>query len=802
MGQDRDKRPDQFNDGHDEKDSVDLPPWLVDTPSPTEAQPAPLEPPASEPAQLAPWLEGLEAPDEAPKLGIPAEWIAGADALPERVETDLTYDEWAAMQAELKRPRSIEEEVPDLLADIAPEQVDPQVVAGATHELPDWFLGLEELDTSDAPDWFTGDLSDTPEPEAPAWMADLQNAAAEAELSEPDAVDAFFSSLTGGAPLPSGDSMDDLFGDFAMPPVNPSANDDELPDLEHITGEDELQAASAPGYDTGELDAFFGAIGGDDAAQPKTPPQPVDDFSTFYETDAPGVRDDDFFDEIDLEEPDLGELVSPPPAPAVPLPDPFELLETIDEEPEVEALTGDDSDHWLKELDAIVTGRSPTPARGVPLSDDASPTEDSVEWPAAAVERDDESESEEELQRSEVEWLAALEGINPTETASASDAEPEFDWGPNSPLADEAPLESPRLTGLLARTSMLDGEDIASDAEAVPDLFADLDSDAPEWPAAATELAEESSDENTSLAAWSPEQPDDEGAVPAFYEPNWGASLNPLAEASSEDDPLAAWPPEQSPDPDAEFEADRLNNAIFEEPAEDALTGVPASSDPFLAAAAEPLGHGDAGDDQLDEPDFDALFATAGAVGLTPPADETSSEEQWGAGETSAGDAAIVDYPAYTTYTTDEEDEPSLVDLLGESEAAPAEASSWVAGVAEETGIAPPLTAALFAAAEPPSADAELEEEPIFDWMEGEISPSLSQPAAPGADLESEGWLGEFEFSEDEAAQPPSGSIAAAAERTGAGALFDDLFPPQIVDDETAIAPLAIAEPNEVPPLE
>ena len=837
MGQDRDERPDQFNNGRAEKNSADLPPWLVDAPSSAEAQPAPPEPPASKPAPLAPWLEGLEVHDDAPKPGIPAEWIAGADALPDRVETDLTYDEWVAMQAELNRPRSIEEEVPDLLADLAPEQVDSEMVAGAAHELPDWFLGLEELDTSDAPDWFTGDLSDAPEPEAPAWMADLQNAAAEAELSEPDAVDAFFSSLTGGTPLPSGDTMDDLFGDFAMPPVNPSSHDDELPDLEDITGADEpeaagkavSEAAGTPGYDTGELDAFFGAIGSDagtDAAQPETPPQPADDFSHFYETDAARMQDDDFFDEIDLEEPDLDELVSPPPAPAAPLPDPFELLETIDEEPEVEALAGDDADHWLNELNAIIAGRSPTLARDAPPQDDSSPAVDSFEWPAAAVEQDD--EAEEEPVRSEAEWLAALEGIDPTEIASASDAEPEFDWAPNSPLADEAPLESPRLTGLLARAGMVDGED-SSDGEAVPDLFADLDTDAPEWPSA-LEPAERTSEENIPLAAWPAEQPPEEPSVLAPYEPNWGASLDPLAawpaeqppeeppvlapyepnwgasldpldDAPAEDDPLAAWPAEQAPDAEAEadFEVDWLNDAVFEEPAEDALAGAPASSDLFAAAAAEPTSHAETDHDALDEPDFDALFATAGAASFTTPAAETLFEEHPGAGLPPVDSAGLADYPA----DADEEGEPSLVDLLGEPEDAPADASSWAEDAAEETGIELPSTGALLAAAELASAASEPEEEPIFDWMEGEISPSAPPAAAPDAAPESESWLGEFEFSSDEeAAQPPSASVAAAAEPAGASTLFDDLFPPQTVDDESAIAPLDVAEPTGAPPLE
>lgn len=85
-----------------------------------------------------------------------ADFLDASDNLPETAPTDLTYDQWLLIQQEASRPRSLEEEVPDLLNEdrsVSPF-VGDDLSLPDTGELPDWFLGLEELDEAQAPTWY------------------------------------------------------------------------------------------------------------------------------------------------------------------------------------------------------------------------------------------------------------------------------------------------------------------------------------------------------------------------------------------------------------------------------------------------------------------------------------------------------------------------------------------------------------------------------------------------------------------------------------------------------------------------
>jgi hypothetical protein len=149
----------------------DLPDWLRDDDEPKSAPPDARAESGQE-VDLPPWLRDEETSDvyvdESGKLS--AEFLAKADALPETFDLGLTYDEWQALQYEKSRVRDIEEEVPDLLSE-APPPLDPDLESSS--KLPDWFLGLEELDDSDVPDWLAGSPARTtgaltPPPSAPA----------------------------------------------------------------------------------------------------------------------------------------------------------------------------------------------------------------------------------------------------------------------------------------------------------------------------------------------------------------------------------------------------------------------------------------------------------------------------------------------------------------------------------------------------------------------------------------------------------------------------------------------------------
>ncbi|MBZ0300395.1 MAG: hypothetical protein K8J31_11660, partial [Anaerolineae bacterium] len=140
------------------------------------------------------WLQGVEEPPRRPASMVDdtgqlsSEWLASGAELPESMESEQTFDEWFVEQAERERVPDLEEQVPDLGDLASPEDVNPEAVD--TGALPDWFLGMEELDVEDAPDWFTGDrpptdqLDDSPIHE---WLAAQEQAEAEDEDLEPQA---------------------------------------------------------------------------------------------------------------------------------------------------------------------------------------------------------------------------------------------------------------------------------------------------------------------------------------------------------------------------------------------------------------------------------------------------------------------------------------------------------------------------------------------------------------------------------------------------------------------------------------
>ncbi|MCL4246764.1 MAG: SH3 domain-containing protein [Anaerolineae bacterium] len=212
-----------------------LPPWLkgadepdddVDTRRETDrVEPAEgidhAQPPSSG-VTLPPWLADEEPEDEEAPISeallratkeLSPDFFDSADALPDTVQSELSYDEWLQIQQEANRERSVDEEVPDLLSEdtaaTSPFLEEAAAAPAATGELPNWFLGLEELDESQAPDWFLAQgtvdqpaVDETP-PDSEAWelppdlndvaamMPDLFGGSAEDAPAAGDATDTF-----------------------------------------------------------------------------------------------------------------------------------------------------------------------------------------------------------------------------------------------------------------------------------------------------------------------------------------------------------------------------------------------------------------------------------------------------------------------------------------------------------------------------------------------------------------------------------------------------------------------------------
>ncbi len=208
------------------------------------------------------WLAGEAPADESGMVdesgSLAADWLESGAELPETATSDLTYDEWSQQQEAASRPRDLEEQLPDL-DQFAADDAD----SGAS-EIPDWFLGMEELDTSDAPAWFTDDepahAGAAPDDAA---AADWLGAGPGTDTSE---LDDFFADLEDQAPAETG-LGDDFFADLEPPAtesvVDPAADDFfanfDTPDSDSSPDQQPVAA------DDSELDDFFANLGAGDS---------------------------------------------------------------------------------------------------------------------------------------------------------------------------------------------------------------------------------------------------------------------------------------------------------------------------------------------------------------------------------------------------------------------------------------------------------------------------------------------------------------------------------------------------------
>lgn len=240
--------------------NFDLPPWLRDD----DDEPSPPQPPpkkAPSPDDPAPWLFGIdEAETQNIEQGgrLSADFLAQGDFLIDSVETDLTYDEWMARQNESKRVKDIEEEIPDFSETEemmrAAASLDTGEKLQGTAQLPDWFLGLEELKAEEEPDWmqtgetFMQEAPEKPKADIPSWMGNTDEFA--------EALPSFsgFEQDAGGADS----GIDDFFASLSAPKAV----------------EDEIPSEFADAFPTDFGDSSFGdASFGDDffTSTPSTP---------------------------------------------------------------------------------------------------------------------------------------------------------------------------------------------------------------------------------------------------------------------------------------------------------------------------------------------------------------------------------------------------------------------------------------------------------------------------------------------------------------------------------------------------
>ncbi len=270
-----------------ENDSVDadLPPWLredslrEDTPPPPKVKR--LAQSSQEPeGDLPPWLAGIEDQPKSYNIGgaeLSEEYLSGGDELPETINSEQTFDAWMAEQEESKRVKDIEEEIPDLFSGF--EDAPPAQPPKQTGQLPDWFLGLEALDTSDAPEWFvaeeqppasTGDAN-----AIPPWISDMVAEEPAEETPPSDEVGSFFNSIGGETP-----------------------DEDDIPQIDWSDTPETNEAPVTPDDD------FFAQLVGGSSARRDQPGQAADDeagnswLNEVEANDETVVPDDDFFAQL------------------------------------------------------------------------------------------------------------------------------------------------------------------------------------------------------------------------------------------------------------------------------------------------------------------------------------------------------------------------------------------------------------------------------------------------------------------------------------------------------------------------
>ncbi|MGC9399432.1 MAG: zinc-ribbon domain-containing protein [Anaerolineae bacterium] len=174
----------------EEPASIELPDWLSGLtaeeeppfPEPESVEETEIE----EEEEIPAWLAETEAPREVPKDEEPSteelpDWLRDLAA-----EEEAGRDEAAPMT-----------ETPDWLAALAAEEEQPAAEAPSRHEIPDWLAGgqreapepqeapeeavSEETSTFTAPQGEAIEPEDEEEAALPAWLAELQPAASEAE---------------------------------------------------------------------------------------------------------------------------------------------------------------------------------------------------------------------------------------------------------------------------------------------------------------------------------------------------------------------------------------------------------------------------------------------------------------------------------------------------------------------------------------------------------------------------------------------------------------------------------------------
>lgn len=282
------------------------------------------------------------AASEAP---ITAEWLASAGDLPEISSDNLTYTEWQEQQEAAQREPDPEEEVPEWfgnLEDIPPAAEAPAAELPTSGELPSWYLGMQELDTSDAPEWFVEDEQQPAEsaPTAETTSVGEMDWSQWETVSEPEpehpaesataaAEDDFFTAMGSGFTF---DQPEEASADEAVPTESDylSSLGIELPNAEpdlqtntsdYLSGmgielPDEIAPAQAndddffasmgielPSVAQREVseDDFLSSLG---IGGPPVPPVQDDDFLSSFGQAAPlDPDDDDFLSKLGIETP-------------------------------------------------------------------------------------------------------------------------------------------------------------------------------------------------------------------------------------------------------------------------------------------------------------------------------------------------------------------------------------------------------------------------------------------------------------------------------------------------------------------
>lgn len=266
--------------GSEQTPGDDLPPWLR-----SEEQPAPPPAPVHDP-------NSIEA------------FLAGAEFVPQSIDSEMTYDDWSKIRKEAERPKSLEEEIPDMFVGsplVPPASPSASTDRADTSDLPDWFLGLDELDTSDAPAWFTksGSLS----PQAPLTAALESQDDAYSESAYPSATDNPYAG-TPDLPRISGELPAWMSGLVQETPAAAEPEADSVSDFfNSITGTRELQEARLPdamaapppvlGSDT--ISSLFADLVQDDADLNWVVDQPAEALTP---SDTYARKMDDFFSSI------------------------------------------------------------------------------------------------------------------------------------------------------------------------------------------------------------------------------------------------------------------------------------------------------------------------------------------------------------------------------------------------------------------------------------------------------------------------------------------------------------------------